>query len=189
MTQNKYFLTVLLPFLFLVALTGSRIALAVPENPPEFIDEHIETPQLVGQGQYHRLFWQIYEAGLYANQGIHQPEEDFALLLEYSRDLSGSAIVEKSIELIVAQGVDDPEKLEKWERFLDQVIPNVREGDQITGIRTANGAYFYFNGELRGQTSDADFSDYFFAIWLGEDTSAPDLRQALLGLNAGGNQQ
>ncbi len=189
MTQNKYFLTSLLSFLFLVALTGSRTALAVPENTPEFIDEYIENPQLVGQGQYHRLFWQIYEAGLYANQGIHQPEEDFALLLEYSRDLSGSAIVEKSIELIIAQGVDDPEKLEKWERFLDQVIPNVSEGDQITGIRTENGAYFYFNGELSGQTPDTEFSDYFFAIWLGEDTPAPDLRQALLGLDAGGNQQ
>lgn len=188
MAKNKCFFTRLLSVFFMAAL-ASWPAQALPEKPPEFIKTYINTPKLVGQGQYHRLFWKIYDAALFAHQGKHKQDENYALLLEYSRDLSGDAIVEKSIELMAAQGVDDSEKLERWEGFLGQVIPDVRRGDQITGIRTENAAYFYFNNELLGQTSDPEFKKYFFAIWLGKNTTAPDLRQALTGQLPSGSQE
>jgi hypothetical protein len=188
MAKNKYLLASLLPVLYLAVLT-SRVALAIPEKTPEFIGEYIHAPDLVGHGEYYRYFWKIYDAALYANQGVHETGKDFALLLEYKRDLSGNAIVEKSLELMADQGMNDPEKLEQWEIFLTQVIPDVSNGDQITGIRADGIAYFYFNGELQGQTRDPEFSEYFFSIWLGENTTAPDLRRDLLGQSPSGNQE
>jgi hypothetical protein len=41
---------------------------------------------------------------------------------------------------------------------------------------------FYSNGEEIGSVDDSEFTTSFFNIWLGEKTSEPKFRKALLGL-------
>jgi hypothetical protein len=52
-------------------------------------------------------------------------------------------------------------------------------------LGVAQGAQFWFNGQLRTTVPDADFSRLFFGIWLAETTSEPRLRSALLAGAAG----
>jgi len=40
---------------------------------------------------------------------------------------------------------------------------------------------FFLNGRPTGVVAEAEFAARFAGIWLGPATSAPDLRQALLG--------
>ena len=42
------------------------------------------------------------------------------------------------------------------------------------------GTRFFFNGSLRGEVADADFTRLFFGIWLSPKTSEPRLREQLL---------
>jgi len=182
-----YFRLSLVSAAFLLALPIQSILAAANEGP-KFVNQYIDSPELVGQGQYRQAFWKIYDARLFANQGKYAPDNDFALQLEYSRSLSGQHIVDKSIELIFAQGPFPDTRLEQWEQILDAVIPDVKKGDQLTGIRLSSTSYFYLNDELVGEISEPQLNQYFFDIWLGEDTSAPDLRQKLLGQNSSDSQ-
>lgn len=165
-----------------------QTSLANASEAPDFVKKYIQDPALVGQGQYHRFFWKIYDARLYASQGSYATDEAFALQLEYARDLPSQGIVEKSIELIAAQGVANEQRLESWKKLLENVIPDINEGDRLTGIRLGSNSYFYLNGELAGQISEPQLNQYFFDIWLGEDTTAPDLRLELLGKSTSDNQ-
>ena len=42
---------------------------------------------------------------------------------------------------------------------------------------------FFHNGKLTAQLVDADYARLFFGIWLARQSSAPALREALLGLS------
>ena len=62
---------------------------------------------------------------------------------------------------------------------------NVKTGDVIVGVLKPNqGAEFYHQSRLSGRIDDIDFARTFFAIWLDERTSEPELRKRLLGLPA-----
>jgi hypothetical protein len=46
-----------------------------------------------------------------------------------------------------------------------------------------NKSFFYYNNELIGEIGQQEFSQLFLDIWLSENTSEPDLRRELLGVN------
>ena len=76
--------------------------------------------------------------------------------------------------------VADEMRLQRWEERMRQVFPDVKPGDHLLGIHGGDGIDFYQENRLIGQIDGADFADAFFAIWLDERTSAPELRAALL---------
>jgi hypothetical protein len=70
----------------------------------------------------------------------------------------------------------------RWLAAMTQLFPDVKSGDRITGVQQpGQGTRFYFNGTLRGEVADADFTRLFFGIWLSPKTSEPRLRTQLLG--------
>ena len=82
-------------------------------------------------------------------------------------------------------GAIDEQRLGKWKVALERVFPNVKTGDVIVGVLKPNqGAEFYHQSRLSGRIDDIDFARTFFAIWLDERTSEPELRKRLLGLPA-----
>lgn len=166
--------------LFLLANNGKAMA----NDPPEFIKNHVENPELVGQGEYQRLFWKIYLARLYANDGIYKAANPFALQLEYQRNINAKDIVEMSIELIEDQGISDQSKLVNWQIQLAEIIPDIRKGDRLTGIHVDGMSFFYMDDQPIGEITDSELSQYFFDIWLGEKTTAPELRKKLIDQNA-----
>jgi hypothetical protein len=78
-------------------------------------------------------------------------------------------------------GAIDPAKATRWLAAMKQSIPDVAEGDRVTGIQVPGVAARYFvNGKLTGEIRDAEFTRLFFGIWLSKRTSEPRLREALL---------
>jgi hypothetical protein len=62
--------------------------------------ERIGLPNLIllGEGRLSVLFWDIYDARLYVEDGSYDPGKPFALSLNYLRGFSGSDITKRSIE-------------------------------------------------------------------------------------------
>jgi len=60
------------------------------------------------------------------------------------------------------------------------VFPDVQPGDHLLGVYRPEGAYFHQGERLLGAIEAPGFAAAFFAIWLDERTSAPQLRAALL---------
>ncbi|MEO1078816.1 MAG: chalcone isomerase family protein [Pseudomonadota bacterium] len=146
------------------------------------IDE-LEGMRAVGTARMQVLFWKVYDATLLAPQGEFQSEEPFALSLTYLRKLDGEKIAARSIEEMRKQGLDDEERLGRWYDLLANIIPDVNARDEIVGLAAEDGSTrFFLHGEPIGSVDEPGFTDAFFAIWLGEQTSEPELRNQLLGV-------
>jgi hypothetical protein len=145
------------------------------------IDE-IADMQSVGEARMQVLFWRVYDARLLAPEGRWDAAEPFALSLTYLRSLDGEKIAARSIQEIRGQGFTDEATLARWYEVLARIIPDVQERNEIVGVAGADGATrFYLDGALIGEIREPAFTRAFFAIWLGERSSEPALRDQLLG--------
>ncbi len=136
--------------------------------------------QWVGQGQFSRFGFSVYQAQLWAPLGRYASGEPFALSLTYSREILGAKLVQASLDEM--QKLQMPATQSKeWRAALERVLPNVLPGDSITGVyHPGQGAVFFHRDQKTGKIED-ELAKYFFAIWLDPRTSEPGLRQALLG--------
>ena len=138
--------------------------------------------ELVGEARYRVLIWNLFEARLYSPSGSWGGTPPFALSLTYLRKFRGAHIADRSVSEIRDQGFSDEDTLARWHGLLQDLIPDVGVDDQIIGVAEASGAtQFYFNGKLIGGIAEPAFTERFFAIWLGERTSAPEVRLGLIG--------
>jgi hypothetical protein len=58
----------------------------------------LPSAQLVGQGQFTRFGFSVYEARLWAPLGRYSQSEPFALSLTYSREIAGDRLVQASFD-------------------------------------------------------------------------------------------
>lgn len=139
-------------------------------------------PHLVGEGIYSVVFWDVYQAQLYAKSPYWNPTSRYALKLTYFREFKGQDIAERSIEEIKGLGYSNPSKLNTWLETMQKLFPDVAKNDSLTGVRQDNGSTaFFHNDQSLGSIKDPEFAKWFFGIWLHENTSAPKLRAQLLG--------
>lgn len=152
------------------ALASERIASYIPDVKP------------VGTGRLSVFMIDVYDATLFAPAGKWQPGDPLALQLTYLREIKGSKIADRSVEEMRALGIEDEIKLAAWHAQMRRIFPDVDEGISLTGVLSPQGESIFFrNGEEIGRIKDPDFGKAFFGIWLSEKTSAPELRQKLLG--------
>jgi hypothetical protein len=135
-----------------------------------------------GSGTMSWAFWDAYKATLYTQSKTFNPNEEFALKLDYKVDIEGADIAERSIEEMEKQQTIPQEKSQKWLGEMKKIFPSVDDKTTITGVNIPNkGAAFYKNGKLIGEINDTEFAKRFFDIWLSPKTSEPKLRKQLLG--------
>lgn len=171
---------------FALGLAAAWVALpaAAQTAPPEVAAE-LGSPRLLGSGRLRVLGFHVYDARLWSTQalaGSNWHGRVLALEIEYARRLGAQAITDRSLDEMRRQREIPREQADRWRDALRAVLPDVAEGDRITGVqRPGEGARFFANGALRGEVRDAEFARLFFGIWLSEQSSQPALRAALLG--------
>lgn len=168
----------------LILLVSTLISTTIAYAADTFVNKYMPTPVVVGEARLKVMFWNIYDAVLYAPDGDFKQDQAFALSLTYLRDFKGENIASRSIDEMRAQGFSDEVKLAAWFEQMKSVFPNVLEGENITGVRASEGVtHFYKNGQHVGTIEDPEFTAWFFNIWFGDKTSQPDMRDKLLGLS------
>lgn len=161
-----------------VATVYLSAALSVQASPlPHLVDY-----QTVGSGTLRYFGLRIYDATLWSPSGVWSARQPFALELRYARSFDGAAIARRSIEEMRAQRSVPDATLARWQAQMRAIIPDVREGDRLIGVRQpGQGAVFYHDARRLGRIDDEAFADAFFGIWLDPATRAPALRARLLG--------
>jgi hypothetical protein len=161
--------------------------MAAAEAPPAHVRQVLPESTLVGQGWYRWFGLTIYRARLWGDKARITASgwmnSGFALELEYSRKLYGEKIAIASIDEIKKLGLGTSAQQEQWLAEMKKIFPDVEEGYQLTGIfQPGQASRFFLNGKPIGDIADPEFGPAFFGIWLQPKTSAPKLRQALLGM-------
>ncbi len=157
--------------------------------PPDEVRRHRPTARLSGRGTLRFLGLHIYDALLWTENtfdGNAYVAYPLALELRYARSLYGSLIAERSLREMERAGTIPPAQAERWLAFMREAFPDVGAGDRITGLWTPadETSEFVVNGKQGKSLRDRAFGERFFGIWLGNGTSEPALRQALLGQKA-----
>lgn len=169
-------------------IAAACLALCIPagaaaQDIPPYVTAYVPDAEIVGKGRLSVLIWDAYDATLYAPGGEWEHGRPFALRLDYLVDLKGADISERSKEEMQEQNAADMQQLAAWRARMDNIFPDVEQGDSITGIATDEGvSIFYHNSDEIGRVSDPAFTRAFFNIWLSERTSEPELRADLLDL-------
>ncbi len=179
------------------SLLASAALLATPAMPlranapvlPAAVAEQLPAASFNGGGLYRYWGFSVYEARLWRIASGELPADlsrtPLALELQYKRDFSGIDIARRSLSEIVHVGIGTADQHRRWLEQMEQLFPDVREGDRLLGMIDREGAsVFLFNDRPIGRIADPAFSNAFFSIWLSTRTSAPGLRSQLLNLPA-----
>ena len=152
----------------------------------DVVKRFIAEPKAVGEtARMTYLFWDVYDATLYAPKGTYSEQQPFVLALRYLRDLDGKAIAERSLEEMQKQGFNDSALGKKWLQQMIDIFPDVSENTTLYGVRNASGYTEFYQGNNKlGEVQDPQFTRWFFDIWLGAKTSEPKLRAEILGLGS-----
>jgi hypothetical protein len=160
------------------------VCLASPAMANRAVEQLVPNGQAVGTGRLSVVFWDVYDATLYAPNKQWDANAPHALTVDYFREIDGIDIADRSAEEIQKQGFSNKEALSKWLAQMRAIFPNVKNGSQITAVFTKQKSTdFYYGDKPIGSIKDPEFGRLFFDIWLSEKTSEPQLRKKLLGLS------
>lgn len=155
---------------------------AAAVKAPEYVRAYLPNATLLGEGRLSVMVWNVYDARLWSGDGGRAAARPFILELTYLRHIGGRQIADTTAEEIRRQGVKDEIKIAAWHRQLKRIIPDVEPGTTLAGLAGKDGhTVFFKNGKEIGRIADAQFTQYFFDIWLGDKTRNPRLRNQLTG--------
>jgi len=161
----------------------SMQALAFAEDGlPASVQARAGTPlQRVGEGTYRKFGFSIYHAVLWAPDGRWNPDRPYALMLHYLRSLSKDTLADSIVDDIRDQNATDEETMTRWTAGIKKMMPEVEDGDVMTGLIVPNKeSLLFLNGIQIAKIEDNALSKAFFNIWLGKDADE-DLKHELLG--------
>lgn len=162
--------------------SAAVVLVAAAPAAPVHISQDLPAARLYGSGTYRYFGIKVYDARLWTPASGYDALAPYVLELCYARSLDGRRIASASADEMAKVGTGTPAQRAAWLDSMGRLFPNVRAGDCISGhARPGAPTRFYFNGALLGEVADTTFGQAFFAIWLSPSTSAPALRESLLG--------
>lgn len=166
--------------LLLTLVLGAVPSLA-QAAPPVELSNLFRSATPYGQADFTFLWMDVYHIALWTDVPRWRPDMPYALSITYRMGFSADELVARTCDEMQRHHPEGKAWCMKRRDALREAMPDVRAGDRITALRSASGSTRFFkNGTATGSIDTAAFSDAFFAIWLGENTSEPGLRKQLL---------
>jgi Chalcone isomerase-like len=155
------------------------------------VSQNISAQQPYGTASLHKLFFHVYDATLWVDDAQKKQfnwqdaNAHFALNLTYHVDIDAEDFLERTLEELDRQPDVTAAMKAEFKKQLTPLYPDVLDGDSITAVRDSKeGLILCHQGKVRGAITDAAMVRAFFAIWLGEHSSEPELRDTLLGYSS-----
>lgn len=179
--MNKLIVFFALTLSYSLFASASNIKSELNNNLGE-LNEQFKFHQ-VGQATLSFLFWDLYKSRLLTTSGkypINENNDKLIYEINYLRDISKDDLVDRTVEQW--QHLELPsQSYQKFIPQLQQIWPDIIEGDTLSLFIDNKTSFFYFNKVHIGRIDDPTFGQIFLDIWLAEKTSQPKLRSQLLG--------
>ena len=163
-----------------IALSETQNQVIKNKISETILEKFIPKFKLVGRATYKFLLLDIYYATLISETG-HYPSDKFALILRYNRDFTKKSVVKETVEQLQKQKKYSESELIALKQLLNKTFRTIQKNDQFIAIKLLDKGIFYFKNEMVLETSDINFLDLFFNIWLRENSQDPDFTKSLLG--------
>lgn len=139
--------------------------------------------KLIGQSTLKVFIWDIYDIKLLSETEKFSWQNEFALIFDYKRNLQKNDIIEASLDEMSKQASTSSKQLGEWKAYLKRAIQSVETNSKAAVSWSPDGdiTFFYENTEPI-EIADREFARSFLNIWLGSETSKPQLRSSLLGI-------
>ena len=148
----------------------------------EMQKEAFSSPTIIGEGTLKVFFMEIYDLRLIADSPTFSWQNKFKLDFIYTRDLKKDSVIKSSIKELRRQSSVSESDIESWQGYLEQSIRPVQEGTHATVLWEPEGQItFHYENSDPTTIEDEDFARAFLNIWLGEETSQPELQTEILG--------
>ncbi len=169
-------------FLLIVTLCISNSSLSQIKS-----SEHLLSGMsLVGSADFRYLFWKVYEAELYSENGDFEFFNELPLVLKltYKRGFTASQLSNETRKQFLMLGLSE-ESIGNWIEYLQEIFVDVSPDDNfILYIDDEANSHFYFNSRYSGSVNNENFSRYFSAIWLARQDHYADFSAQLTGGDA-----
>jgi len=106
--------------------------------------------------------------------------EQFALVIDYNKNISKQRLVDASIEQIKKHNQIDEVEAQNIVKKLSEIFPEVKKGDQISALYFKGLVTLEHNQKRIGIISDATFAKQFVNIWLSPQNDFKKMRLDLL---------
>ena len=161
------------------------IAAAICFSTPALAwQELLPQARVIGEGQFRKFGFPIYDARLWAANNRLDGKQPFALQLHYRLSISRQQLVARSVDEIerIHPGALNDENRSRWMAWMKQAFVDVVAGDEIVGVYLPEqGARFYHRQQLTASIDDPEFARIFFDIWLSPKSLDKKLRSQLMG--------
>jgi len=165
--------------LLLVLLAPPALAAGFTK-PPE-LSGKISAEAPYGTASLSKLLLHVYDIALWTDAKSWSPDAPYALEIRYNMHFTVAELVDRSISEMERSGKLSAAEKEKFRQSLTARFAEVHPGDIITALyQPKTGGSFYYNGRRQGGTMPAADMQRFLSIWLGPNTSEPEVRAKLL---------
>ena len=146
--------------------------------------DNFQSFTVLGKGTLKVFVWEVYDLTLISEMNSFSWQNRFVLQFDYKRKLKKTDVIKASMKEIRRQSGVTSGDLAKWQKYLAEAIEPVEQGAQAAVEWFPAGKLaFYYKGKAPVIIDDEPFARSFINIWLGQETSEPQLRAALLGQN------
>lgn len=138
--------------------------------------------ELVGEAQFKFLFLKIYNAELFAPDGIYAPDKPYALRLTYMINAKKDPIIKQTIKEMNRQKAADSNTIKSWIPAMEEAFISMDKGSFADFIHTPDGRLTLLgNGDPISVIEDPALSRAIMNIWLGPEIQDRNFQNALLG--------
>ena len=144
--------------------------------------KNIQSFALIGEGTLKVFVWDLYDLKLFSETNSFSWQNKFILEFDYKRELKKDKVIEASLKEMRRQKGVSEKQINAWKTHLELGINTVWEGTKAAVEWAPDGQItFHYEGKAPVTINDKLFAKSFINIWLGQETSEPELRSALLG--------
>ena len=170
--------------LLIVVCATSAIAVAQGGHrplPPQVLSK---APGMHPFGKGRHTWWgvRMYDATLWIVGPRWSAAAPHALDLEPGRTVPADTLVKNAISEMRDLKVGDDRQIRTWQAELKQLIPDVKQGDQVVIFCSpSNRTLVYLNNSSTGSVDDPSFCPAIMSVWLHPQTKHQAVRRSLLG--------
>ena len=163
---------IICPYIFITMFAGAT----------DTWQKNIQSFSLIGEGTLKVFVWELYDLKLFSEMNSFSWQNKFILEFDYKRELKKNKVIEASLKEMRRQKGVAEKQINAWETHLEQGINTAREGTKAAVEWTPDGQItFHYEDKTPVIINDKLFAKSFINIWLGQETSEPELRYKLLG--------